>query len=243
MDNNIDFHHHLRGYFNFIDKIDWNQLRPCRLWNMKTYHRVFLHHSFLHAALSHQDSIDNVFRFHDQELCPMYEEFYAILKVPCSEPILVPSWWVPYTDTLLNCFKLPSHYRCNLVEGGGLNLYNSLDLCSRIHPVDVSWLPLMIPLLLQVYLCESPAGIYNFSLVLMIEYMLNGASPVNLVLSQMLIYMHSINKGDGSAFGGSRLLLQLWLFDKIAILKAPEICFDPSGFQGRSSLLRDTKTG
>lgn len=54
-------------------------------------------------------------------------------------------------------------------------------------------------LLLGVYLCERPTSICSFALVPVVEQMLSGASPINLVLAQMLIYMRLVHEGDVSA--------------------------------------------
>ena len=146
------FRENLRSFLFHIDKKDWNRLKSCHLWNWRIFHYVNLDFKLLDAAISLWDPIDNVFRFGDHELCPLLEEFSAILKIPCDTPIAMPECRFQFTANKMDFFEMRAPARREVVlpghENSGLSLYGALRVCRDTSPNDPSWIPLMCLLLL-----------------------------------------------------------------------------------------------
>ena len=58
---------------------DWNKLQSFYVKSLRSLQHLKIDNSFLHVAITFWDTKDYVFRFNSQELCPLIEEFTAIL--------------------------------------------------------------------------------------------------------------------------------------------------------------------
>ena len=66
-----------------LDKANWKSLQSYGMLCIKTFQYVYLDHDFLHIAISFWDLYEHIFRFNTMELCPLYEEFSAIVgRIP-----------------------------------------------------------------------------------------------------------------------------------------------------------------
>ena len=65
--------------------------------------------NFLYAAATFQDTNDHVFRFNDQELCSLIEEFAVILECPLDSiaMIALPDLDMQFLDKLIVFFDMP----------------------------------------------------------------------------------------------------------------------------------------
>ena len=52
--------------------------------SLRCLSQVELNFNFLNAAANFWDPVDHVFRFNGYEICPLYEEFAAIMDTKCS---------------------------------------------------------------------------------------------------------------------------------------------------------------
>ena len=68
-----------RQFLHNLNKADWKKLQSLRKLCIKTFQHVHLKRDFLHAAISFWDSYEHVFQINAMELCPLYEEFGAIV--------------------------------------------------------------------------------------------------------------------------------------------------------------------
>ena len=78
---------------NLIRQIsDWTSLDLKQLSALRYLHRVQGDFSFLKAAVSFWDPQNHVFNFNGHELCPLPEEWSAILRIylPLFTPLVLP---------------------------------------------------------------------------------------------------------------------------------------------------------
>ncbi|KAI8542715.1 hypothetical protein RHMOL_Rhmol08G0160600 [Rhododendron molle] len=75
---------------------------------------------------------------------------------------------------------------------------------------------------LAAYLLVSPNGQVDPSLVSVATQLSARRNVVPMVLAEMLIGLDLASTGQIMVFGGSPLLLQLWLSDKLGLIAAPE---------------------
>ena len=57
----------------------WNRLQPFHVKSLRSLQYLKIDNALLHAAATFWDTQDHVFKFNGQEVCPLIEEFAAIL--------------------------------------------------------------------------------------------------------------------------------------------------------------------
>ena len=87
---------------------DWtsSDLKPFSA--LRYLHRVQIDFSLLKAAASFWDPQNHIFNFNDRELCPMPEEFSAILGIylPPPTPLVLPLFQNQYPQEACDAFSL-----------------------------------------------------------------------------------------------------------------------------------------
>ena len=68
-----------RDLLRTLDKADWKSLEPYGMLCLKTCQYVHIDFNFLKAAMAFWDPFEHVFYFNGLKLCPLYEEFSAIV--------------------------------------------------------------------------------------------------------------------------------------------------------------------
>ena len=74
----------LRSIINSIKPGEFSKLQEYRVLSLRCLSQVELNFNFLNAAVNFWDLVDHVFRFNGYEICPLYEEFAAIMDTECS---------------------------------------------------------------------------------------------------------------------------------------------------------------
>ena len=69
----------MKTFLKSLNGNDWNRLQPFHIKSLRSLQHLKIDTAFLHAATTFWDTQDHVFRFNGQELCPLIEEFAAIL--------------------------------------------------------------------------------------------------------------------------------------------------------------------
>ena len=70
-----------KAYIKGVRSKEWTRLKAAGFWNIRHYAAEPINTGLLLAAHQYWDPETNVFRFGKQELCPMIEEFFAIMGV------------------------------------------------------------------------------------------------------------------------------------------------------------------
>ena len=69
----------LKTFLKSLDGNDWNRLQSFHIKSLHSLQHLKIDIPFLHAAATFWDTQNHIFRFNGQELCPLVEEFAAIL--------------------------------------------------------------------------------------------------------------------------------------------------------------------
>ena len=69
----------MKTFLKGLNGNDWNKLQPFHVKPLRSLQHLKIDTALLHAAVTFWDTRDHVFRFNGEELCPMIEEFVAIL--------------------------------------------------------------------------------------------------------------------------------------------------------------------
>ena len=122
----------MKTFLKSLNGNDWNRLQPFHVKLLRSLQHLKIDTTFLHAAATFWDTRDHVFIFNGQELCPLIEEFTAIL-------ILLPwsfclTWICRFSISWfhsLTCPQITSTHLCFLL-GSWVFLYSSLLVKPRI---------------------------------------------------------------------------------------------------------------
>ena len=76
------FHKNLNGN-------DWNRLKPFYVKPLRSLRHLKIDTALVHATATFWDTRDHVFRFNGQDLCPIIEEFTAILGCSLNSTTMI----------------------------------------------------------------------------------------------------------------------------------------------------------
>ena len=123
----------MKTFLKSLDGNDWNRLQPFHVKSLRS----------LHAATSFWDSKDHVFRFNSQELCPLIEEFAAILgfSLDSTAMIILPDLDMQIPHKLISFFDMPpDDIYSSLIPSGTLNLSAILAACETKDKNTPAWI-------------------------------------------------------------------------------------------------------
>ncbi|KAI8568257.1 hypothetical protein RHMOL_Rhmol02G0184000 [Rhododendron molle] len=181
---------------------------------MRYLRNIRLRPELLRAAVSFWDPEVHVFRFGDQELCPTVEEFRAYLGGFGSGEVIIPPVRESAYRVLVAALGLSDNAARYLVRNGHLNAMRLIELFSP--PGDLRDMTL-----LAAYLLVPSAGHASSALVSVAVQVEARKEVVPMVLAETLIGLDTVRFGETETFGGSPLLLQIWLCDKVNVLTIP----------------------
>ena len=69
----------MKTFLKGLNGNDWNRLQSFHVKTLRSLQHLKIDNILLHTAATFWDARDHVFRFNGQELCPLIEEFAAIL--------------------------------------------------------------------------------------------------------------------------------------------------------------------
>ncbi|KAI8574625.1 hypothetical protein RHMOL_Rhmol01G0368700 [Rhododendron molle] len=181
----------------------------------------------MHAATQFWDPEVDVFRFGDDELCPTVEEFHVYLQGFASNTIVVPPYRESMPKLLTSSLRISKSATESLLNGGQINIMRLMEWfgpkgdTTDTAVQDRRRFALTI-CMLAAYLLVSPDGRVNPSLVSVATQLGVHRNVVPMVLAETLMGLDLVATGQTETFGGSPLLLQLWLSDKLGLIAAPE---------------------
>ena len=79
----------MKTFLKNLNGNDWNRLQPFHVKSLRFLQYLKIDTAFLHAATTFWDTRDHVFKLNGQELCPMIEEFTAILGCPLDSTTMI----------------------------------------------------------------------------------------------------------------------------------------------------------
>ena len=79
----------MKTFLKNLNENDWNRLQPFHIKLLRSLQHLKIDTTFLHAATTLWDTQGHVFRFNGQELCPLIEEFAAILGCSLNSTAMI----------------------------------------------------------------------------------------------------------------------------------------------------------
>ena len=188
----------------------WSYLLDFALAPLVSVRIMELDERFLKSAAGCWSPRDHVFRFNGVEICPLQEEFAAILgKEYVSSSILVA---LPYLESdsvafMVPLFNLRAQTLLLCTENGMITLSELLENC-RDKPVGSSaWKNILAFCLYSAYLLTNPDGTGDIEVARIIDQVGQGANPFPVILAETFVGLDWVSRGG--RFRGSPMLLQV----------------------------------
>ncbi|XP_056699035.1 uncharacterized protein [Spinacia oleracea] len=209
-------------------------LTPTEKALLKEYHleallglqQINIDYNFLHAALSFWDSDHHVFVFRGNEICPLLDEFAAILGYPTNATPATPGTIEEGKTTIGAFLGLDANILAEIVEGDEVNLANLVKhhfRPSKNMTEQKLNIRALVFCLLNHYLLSNNNGEFgDIRLIPLISQMESCYSIMPLVVAETLLSADELKKDAKSEhFKGSPLLLQIWLMERLRLLEIP----------------------
>ncbi|KAI8568251.1 hypothetical protein RHMOL_Rhmol02G0184000 [Rhododendron molle] len=209
----------LRPWLASMEGVDWLNFRAHGFYSMRYLRNIRLRPELLRAAVSFWDPEVHVFRFGDQELCPTVEEFRAYLGGFGSGEVIIPPVRESAYRVLVAALGLSDNAARYLVRNGHLNAMRLIELFSppgdlRDMTYQTRRMIALCMCLLAAYLLVPSAGHASSALASVVVQVEARKDVIPMVLAETLIGLDKFCSGETETFGGSPLLLQIWLCDK-----------------------------
>ena len=116
-------------FFKPFSREIWNSFYIFGLAAFNVLRTVQIDYAFLHCAVQYWSSKDHVFRFCSNEICPLPEEFAAILgkNYHSSAPITIPYLNLNFPSFLVPFFDLPPNTLLKCATGSKMILLELLE--------------------------------------------------------------------------------------------------------------------
>ena len=128
--------------------------------------------AFLYAAATFWDTRDHVFRFNGQKLCPLIEEFTAILgcSLDSTAIISLPDLDIHILHKLITFFDMPpDDIYSSLLPFGLINLSSLITTCEINDKNNPAWTRTVSFCLYAQFLLISPQGDADNRIISIIE--------------------------------------------------------------------------
>ena len=122
----------MKTFFKSLNRNDWNRLQPFHVKPLQSLQYLKIDTAFLYAAATFWDTKDHVFRFNGQELCPLIEEFAAILGclLNSTAMIILPDLNMQISHKLISFFDMPpDNIYSSLLPFGLMSLSSLISAC------------------------------------------------------------------------------------------------------------------
>ena len=162
----------MKTFLKSLNGSDWNKLHPFHVKPLRSLQHLKIDTALLHAAATFWDPKDHVFRFNSQELCPLIEEFTAILgcSLDSTAMIALPNLDMQIPHKLIAFFDMPpDDIYSSLFPSGFLNLSSLITVCETKDKNTPAWIRTVSFCLYAQFLLVSSQGNANIRIVSIIE--------------------------------------------------------------------------
>ena len=162
--------HHLKLIHPVLQSLDgesWQKLNPFHPSIFRSLHLSKINYPFLHSVAQFWDSKNYVFRFNSFEICPLSEEFGAILGCPdvSSMQITVPIVSKPTEEIIqqqmARLFNIPPPLSLAHVSDNGIIFESFLKAAVAVNSNEVYWPRMVAFCIYAQFLLVSPSGDCN----------------------------------------------------------------------------------
>ena len=162
----------MKTFLKSLNGNNWNRLQPFHIKSLRSLQYLKIDTAFLHAATTFWDTQDHVFRFHGQELCPLIEEFAAILgySLDSTAMIILPDLNMQIPHKLVAFFYMsPDDIYSSLLPSGALNLSSLITACEKKDKNTPAWIRTVSFCLYAQFLLVSSKGDTDIRIISIIE--------------------------------------------------------------------------
>ena len=194
---------------------DWTSPDLKQLSALRYLHRVQVDFSFLKASVSFWDPRNHVFNFNGHELCPLPEEFSAILGIylPPLTPLVLPIFRNQYPQEACATFSFSPNEVAKVIPcPSSIELDSLLTAAVGMSVGSHAWGSAVLFCLLARFLltgCDSKRGDYR--LLHLLPGIRNGHDSSAIILAETLRGLDDVQGKSSHRFSGSPLLLQVSL--------------------------------
>ncbi|XP_056687037.1 uncharacterized protein [Spinacia oleracea] len=209
-------------------------LTPTEKALLKEYHleallglqQINIDYNFLHATLSFWDSDHHVFVFRGTEICPLPDEFAAILGYPTNATPATPGTIEEGKTTIGAFLGLDANTLAEIVVGDEVNLEKLVKhhfRPSKNMTEQKLNIRALVFCLLNHYLLSNNNGEFgDIRLIPLISQMESCYSIIPLVVAETLLSADELKKDAKSEYlKGIPLLLHIWLMERLRLLETP----------------------
>ena len=153
--------------------------------------------ALLHAAATFWDTRDHVFGFNGQELCPLIEEFAAILgcSLDSTAMIALPDMDMQISHKLIAFFDMPpDDIYSSLLPFGIMNLSSLITACVIKDKNNPGWIRTISFCLYAQFLLISSQRDADIRIINIIEQVETGANPIPVILAETIIGLDSFKE-------------------------------------------------
>ena len=199
-----------------LDGGAWSRLGPFHLSVFRSLHARRINYPFLHTLAQFWDPQNHVFRFNTVELCPLPEEFEAILGSRMSSDcqIVVPLVHTPDLHSvqyqMARLFNLPPHLSLQHIFGDEISMDSLLQAVTSTDSTETQWPRTLAACLYAQFLFVSLSGNCDLKLLHILDQVEDGLNPFPLILGETIAGLDDF--AETKRFRGSPMLLEVISF-------------------------------
>ena len=193
----------------------WVKLDPFHLSVFRSMYARRINYPFLHVVTEFWDFKYHIFRFNTVELCPLPEEFEAILGSQSDSAcqITTPPFEIPdfhfIQYQMARMFNFSPQTTLHYLSGTEINMNSLLDSVVATDKSEVHWPRLIALYLYSQFMLTSLSGDYNSKIFFILDQVEAGHNPFPLILMETI---HGLDHfAETKRFFGSPMLLEVSL--------------------------------
>ena len=150
------------------------------------------------------------------ELCPLLEEFEAILssRLDYARQITVPPVQTPNLHSIqyimARMFNIPPQSSFQHILGNGIAMSSILKAVTAMDNIEAYWLRILAFCIYAQFLLMSPSGNCDSKMMNILDQVEGGSNPFPLILAEIIIGLH--NFSETRQFSRSPMLLEVSFF-------------------------------
>ena len=205
----------LQSILKSLNGESWARLDPFNLSVLRSMHAKRMNFSFLHVVAEFWDPKDHIFKFNTVEICPLPEEFEAILGSQSDSAcqITIPSFKIPDLHSIqyqmARMFSFSPQTSLHHLSGAAITMSSLLNSVVAIDKSEVYWPRLLALCLYSQFLLILLSGDCDPKILSILNQVEAGHNPFPLILAETI---HGLDHFiETRRFFGSPMLLEVSL--------------------------------
>ena len=205
----------LQSILKNLNGESWVKLDPFHMPVFRSMYARRINFPFFHVVAEFWDPKDHVFRFNMVEICPLPEEFKAILgsQLDSAYQIVTPSFEIPDLHSIqyqmARMFSFSPQTSLQHVSGAVITMSSLLNSVVAIDKSEVYWPRLLALCLYSQFLLTSLSGDCDPKILSILDQVEAGHNPFPLILAETI---HGLDRfAETRHFFGSPMLLEVSL--------------------------------